>query len=207
MLTFQNKSAILVLILLVGFLRDALAQQDTLSKALSRRPSKFKVGFGGEYLWPVERRRDIQTISFNALAGKEYFRKIHLSPYGGITATYAWGNILQLNDSSLQVRYENAAFGAGPVFILRFEPLVYKSFSLGGDFSTGVIFYSRNFPAGGDFYNFMWRTGPTIAWRISDNYSINAGYRWMHISNGQGLKNRNPYYPAQGVSVNFDRYF
>ena len=196
-----------VIILCLCFEQAVHAQQDSISKTNPFKPSKYKLEFGAEYLWSVEDDREIQTMSFNAVIGKEFFKKIHLSPYGGITATYAWGNIIQLNDNFQEVKYDNAAFGIGPVFMVRFEPLVYRGFSLGVDASGGIIFYTEDFPAGGDFYNFMWRIGPTVAWRINNKHAINAGYRWMHVSNGQGLGQHNPSYAAQGISVNFDRYF
>jgi len=202
-----GKTLLMLLVNLSLRIHILYAQQDSISKAYPFPTSKFNVELGVEYLWPVESDRKINTLSFNAVIGKEFFKKIHLSPYGGITATYAWGNIIQLNDSSQEVNYDNAAFGIGPVFTLRFEPLVYRGFSLGADASGGIIFYTTDFPAGGDFYNFMWRIGPTATWRINNEYSVNAGYRWMHVSNGQGLGSHNPYYPAQGISINFDRYF
>ncbi len=192
------------LLLLIQTVR---AQPDAISKAFPFELSKFTWESGVEYLWPVERERQIQTVSFNTFIGKEFFKKIHLSPYGGITATYAWGSIIQTDDTFQEVEYDNAAFGAGPVFMLRFEPLVYRGFSLGADASGGIIFYTSDFPAGGDFYNFMWRIGPTAAWRFNNKYSINAGFRWMHVSNGQGIGRHNPYYPARGIFFNFRRYF
>lgn len=198
---------VLILVPVLLFIQTAYAQPDSGSNILAFELSKFKWESGVEYLWPVERERQIQTVSFNAFIGKEFFRKIHLSPYGGITATYAWGNIIQMNDTFQEMEYDNAAFGIGPVFMMRFELLVYRGFTLGADASGAVVFYSSDFPAGGDFYNFMWRIGPTAAWRFNSKYSINAGYRWMHVSNGQGIGQHNPYYPAQGISINFDRYF
>lgn len=173
----------------------------------SHKSIRFKFESGLEYMMPYDRGRQIKTVSVNLMAGVEFFRKVHLSLYGGATACYAYGYILQWNDFFEDVRYDNRAFGAGPAFLIRFEPVVYDKLSVGMDIGGACIFYSRDFPAGGDIYNFMWRLGGSINYRINEKYAFGVSGKWMHVSNGQGLNPHNPSYEAGGTSVQLVRYF
>ncbi|CQR74944.1 hypothetical protein SpAn4DRAFT_4301 [Sporomusa ovata] len=69
------------------------------------------------------------------------------------------------------------------------------------DMSGGVILYDKPFPAGGRYYDFMWRVGPKFIYKFNDNSSINVGYMLMHVSNG--FKTHNPGYDAHGISFGF----
>ncbi len=72
--------------------------------------------------------------------------------------------------------------------------------------SLNFILYSEDFPAGGDFYNFMRRMGPVIEYKIKDNQFVSFRYLWTHISNGQGMKSFNPSYDAQGISISLKNH-
>jgi hypothetical protein len=173
----------------------------------STRAIRFKLEAGAEYMVPYHRNRQVQTVSADVLLGIQFFRKVRLSLYAGVTTTYAWGNIIQWDNNFKDVVYLNAAFGAGPAFLIRAEPVISKHVSLSADIHGGLILYSSRFPYGGDIYNFMWRLGPSVIYRITDQYSITLGLRWMHVSNGQGLGPQNPSYESFGANVHFIRYF
>lgn len=153
-----------------------------------------------EYLAPTAKARQIDTVSLNCLLGNESSYNARLSFYKGITITYAWGNIIHLG-----VKHENSAFGMGPVYLMRYQVFQWEQASLSCDFSGGLIFYNEKFPAGGDFYNFMWRLGPKFTYQINDNLSLNIGYKIMHVSNGQlsdsESTSHNPAYNASGISL------
>lgn len=156
---------------------------------------------------PVHASRSIQTISSHFLAGAEFFKKTPFTVYVGITTTYAWGTIVQFDNNLKEVEYENNAFGIGPLFLLRFEPFVYKDFSVAPELTGGLIFYTNRFPYGGDIYNFMWRMGLTATYRITQKFAVLANVKWMHVSNGQGLGPQNPSYEAWGPGMGFMWYF
>lgn len=176
-------------------------QTDTFQKI------RFKIDPSIEYLTPSHNHRNIQTTSLNLWGGAEFFRKTPLTVCGGITATYAWGTIKQWDDNFQDITYKNQAFGIGPSFLLRFEPFVYKGFSIAPEVSLGMIFYTQRFPYGGDIYNFMSRLGGSVNYRINKKYAVNLNGKWMHISNGQGMGEQNPSYEGWGFGVGFTRYF
>lgn len=174
------------------------------------RPLSLRYHQGIEYIYPKDRNdRLIETVSTNSLLGLECLRKPMpiLSIYGGLTCTYAWGNIRQWQDT-MKVKYNERVFGAGPVFLLRLEPVhIRKKLFISADFSGGFIFYSQHFPTGGDFYNFMWRWGISANYWINDKYAIGATYKFMHVSNGQGIGQQNPSYEGRGVEISLTKRF
>ncbi len=166
---------------------------------------KWEVGI--EYYSPTSLSRDIQTISMNFLYGWERTRKFPLTLGGGITLTHAWGSIIQLDDNLNDVEFENSASGIGPIFCLKYELLRFQNWSVAPDFLGGVLLYSEKFPAGGDIYNFMWRLGGMLTYKVPESStSLGISYRWMHVSNGQGLTPKNPSYEGAGVGFSFIKY-
>ncbi|HEX2953497.1 MAG TPA: acyloxyacyl hydrolase [Bacillota bacterium] len=147
-----------------------------------------------EYLWPIHANREIDTVSLNVFYGKEPALDKSCSFYYGVTLTNATGTI-----TYQYPHRESSAFGVGPVMLLRYAPYQGEKLSVSIDGSGGLIFYNKEFPAGGDFYNFMWRFGPKLIYRFSDRGSITFGYKWMHVSNGQ--HDHNPSYDADGFSL------
>ncbi|MCU7937059.1 MAG: acyloxyacyl hydrolase [Candidatus Thiodiazotropha sp. (ex Dulcina madagascariensis)] len=53
----------------------------------------------------------------------------------------------------------------------------------------------------------MWRGGPVVRYAIRNDLEIALGYRWMHLSNGQGAGSQNPSYDAQGVNLQYSILF
>lgn len=126
----------------------------------------------------------------------------------GLTATYARGTIIDWYSYTPPFIYhKTSAFGAGPVIHIQKEVFIKGRFSIEADASGGLILYNKRFPFGGDVYNFMFRGGGLLVYRMNDKFSIQAGYKWMHVSNGKGLGAFNPTYEGTGISVTLTRYF
>jgi lipid A 3-O-deacylase len=152
-----------------------------------------------EYYLPTKTERHIDSVFLNAMIGTELVEVVGLDIYGGVTLTGAWGDIVQLDERFRDVRFGTRAFGAGPAFLLRLEPLRFGGFSFAADMLGAIIFYDRDFPPGGDFYNLSWRIGGTLSYEIADGARVELGARWMHVSNGQGLGPFNPSYEGACV--------
>jgi hypothetical protein len=163
--------------------------------------------YGVVYFFPTDdESRHIKTINVMAYRLLREFKKINSSLYWSVTGTFATGKIKQLEgeieDGTLrQVTFENTAFGIGPGLLANLRVLRLRQFSFHLDVSGSFILYSRDFPAGGDNYNFMWRAGPTLQWALGEGKFIGLSFQWMHVSNGQGLGPQNPSYDARGVRL------
>jgi hypothetical protein len=147
-----------------------------------------------DYLTPIGDDRNIDTVSLHIL--KKFSETKNRSIYRGITITRPHGDIDWENQNR-----NSSAVGAGPVYMLRFEENHSGKLSVALDISGGFIVYNKRFPAGGEYYDFMWRIGPQFIYKISENSSVNVGYMLMHVSNG--LRANNPGYDAHGVSLDF----
>lgn len=164
--------------------------------------SKFE--FGGEYLMPTRFSDKIQTISIHSFFWKQYFKDISLMINVGITTTYAWGYTSYYrirSDTAFKTDHKTSAFGMGPALQIDYAPIKIKNFSVVVEASGGFILYSNHFPYGGDVYNFMFRAGPSLTYKINKSCFIKTGYRWMHVSNGKGYGKQNPFYEAQGINL------
>ena len=182
-------------------------------RPLTHRDSVFlshlrrRMDINVEYMAPYLASREIKTVFINAYPCIQMFNKVHLTIGVGVTATYAWGNIIQYDKNFNNITMPTAAFGIGPGFLIRFEPVLVGRFSLSLDIDEALILYTRNFPAGGDIYNFVHRLGGAICYRIAKRDKIAIGGRWMHVSNGQGLNPHNPFYPAAGANISLIHFF
>lgn len=154
-----------------------------------------KLEMDWDYLTPLTSDRDIDTVSLHIL--KKISETKNRSVYRGITVTRPYGNI-NLNHQT----HDSSAVGIGPVYMIRYDEYHSGKLSVAFDLSGGFIVYDKIFPAGGRYYNFMWRAGPQFIYKISENSSVNIGYMIMHVSNG-GFRGHNPSYNAHGVSVGF----
>lgn len=139
--------------------------------------------------------RYIDTTSLHIL--ENISKKNNWSIYRGITITRPNGYII--NDN--QQNKDSSAVGIGPVYMIRSEKSLSGKLSTALDISGGLIVYDKKFPAGGEYYNFMWRIGPQLIYKTGENSSVNIGYMLMHVSNG--LRAHNPSYNAQGLSLGF----
>lgn len=154
-----------------------------------------KLELDWDYLTPFTRDRDIDTVSLHIL--KKISETKNWSIYRGITVTRPYGNI-----KLKQQTHDSSAVGAGPVYMMRNEKDLSGKLSVAFNISGGFIVYDKIFPAGGRYYNFMWRAGPQFIYKISENSSVNIGYMFMHVSNG-GIGGHNPSYNARGISMGY----
>jgi len=150
-------------------------------------------------------QRDIDTSSLNLFYRKGQSTSGKWMYYSGATFTYAQGSIETWNASFQKEKYQSSALGVGPVLLARYEPLTCNKILFNADMSLGLIFYNKDFPSGGDFYNFMWRLGPNLSYQIKPSFTANLGYRLMHVSNGQST--HNPSYNGKGFTVSITKSF
>lgn len=162
---------------------------------------------GAEYLYPIHDNRQIETLSFNVMHVWERWRD-HPFTFGtGLTFTGVRGEITQHDDNWQRIVSDTAAIGLGPIFRVKFEPFVYRGFSPGAGVSGGLILYSDHFPPGGDIYNFMWRADVSLNYRGDDNRSFfSISWKTMHVSNGQGISDKNPSYEGDGLELSWGWY-
>lgn len=168
--------------------------------------------FSAEYFHPLSDDRDIRTINLNAYARIGEASSDMLSVYAGLTATYAFGDITQLEGDIEQgtlreVNYDTRAGGFGPGLLVDLSVWRSRRLSAHVSGSGSLIVYTRDFPVGGDRYNFMWRGGPAIRYRIGSGRHVGLGFQWMHVSNGQGVGSQNPSYEAQGLMLQYTTGF
>ncbi len=151
-----------------------------------------------DYLTPYENDRNLDTVSLHIL--KKISETKNRSVYRGVTITRPHGNVT-FNDQF----QGSSAVGIGPVYLVRNERYHSGKLSVAFDISGGFIIYNKSFPAGGRYYNFMWRIGPKFIYKTGKNSSVNIGYMLMHVSNG--FKSHNPGYDAHGISLDFTTNF
>ncbi|SFM27400.1 acyloxyacyl hydrolase [Pelosinus propionicus] len=148
-----------------------------------------------DYLTPFTSNRDIDTVSLHIIT--KISEKNNKSVYRGFTITRPYGSI-----DLKKANQDSSAVGVGPIYMIRSEKEISGKLSAALDMSGGFIVYDKIFPAGGRYYNFMWRVGPQFIYKTSKDSSVNMGYMLMHVSNG-GLGGHNPSYNAHGVSFSF----
>lgn len=151
-----------------------------------------KLELDWDFLSPHGIDRNLDTVSLHIL--KKISDTNNRSTYMGITVTRPYGDI-----TYQQQTRDSSAVGIGPVYMIRNEKYHSGKLAVAVDMSGGLIVYDKIFPAGGKYYNFMWRIGPQFIYKISENSSVNIGYMLMHVSNG--FKTHNPSYNARGLSV------
>ncbi len=152
-----------------------------------------KLELDWDYLTPMKANRDLDTVSLHVL--QKISEKGSRSVYRGITITRPQGSIDYMRQDQ-----DSSATGIGPVYLVRNERELSGKLAAAFDMSGGFIVYDKIFPAGGRYYNFMWRAGPQFVYKFNENTSLNVGYMFMHVSNG-GYRGHNPSYNAHGVSM------
>jgi len=160
--------------------------------------------FGLGYLHPVTQDRDIKTVNVDLAFAVTSAAHRHLSTYLDVVGTFATGRITQLegelSEGTLrEVEYNTGAIGAGLGLRIDLRLIVVGGLHIDLSGSGYLVLYNERFPAGGDYYNFMWRGGPAIGYQLRDEASIAIGYQRSHVSNGQGMTRRNPSYDAHGI--------
>ena len=165
-----------------------------------------------EYLTPSDEDRDIRTTNIEAQYLFSGLDVKGLTAYWGVLATYARGEITQLEGSIAagnlrEVKYKTSAFGIGPGVSVSYQLWRYSRVALHVNASGHLIVYNKRFPTGGEYYNFMWRGGPSIKYFLDESMAVDIGYHWVHVSNGRGKAAENPSYEARGVILRFVSVF
>jgi len=199
------KSLSIVIIILVVFYTQLYASDSSASdiSAISDK-SIFNI----EYLTPTEDDRNIDTLNIDINMLLTRFKMIDLSFYYGITATYVTGSITQLegniNQGTLrEASFDNSAYGIGPGLSTSLRLFDSNKIALLINLSGNLIVYNERFPAGGEYYNLMWRGGAVIEYKLDPTKSIGLSHQWTHVSNGQGATSENPSYEASGFGLRF----
>jgi hypothetical protein len=172
--------------------------------AISDAPAEAVQVVGIDRLAPLHADRQIHTNSLQWRAREKLLLDGRASLRLGATVSRATGWISQPAEAGLQ-RLDSPAWGAGPAVDGRFTLLDHGGWRLNLDASAAVLLYDRRFPAGGDHYNGMFQFGATLGHRWPGGGQVEAGWRWMHVSNGQGLGPQNPSYEARGLSLRWQR--
>jgi len=160
---------------------------------------------GVEYLAPTDNDRNIQTINLRFSHLLKRIEKNGLQILAGGLFTYADGNISQLegeleSGTLRKINYNNTAIGLGPGVTLRSSLALTPDLTFSIHGSAYFVLYNKRFPAGGDYYNIMWRVGPRFGYSFGGNRAVSLSFLKVHVSNGQGVNSGNPSYDAQGVS-------
>lgn len=165
-----------------------------------------------EYLNSTNDDRDIDTVNLDLNFYLFSMARSKLAIYLDIVAMYATGSITQL-EGELQTgklknaKYDNSAFGFGPGLLADLRIYENKKLSIGLEASGNFLIHNKRFPAGGEYYNYLWRAGPSVGYRISKSTSVKMAYLRAHVSNGQGLGAQNPGYNAHGVALRVSGFF
>ena len=207
-LRFDPAAAVLSMLLIPALAGNASCRAQEKTNVLPETQAGREIIVELQELGPIERRRQIHTANLDFLLRIRRFDSPYFKFYGGLTVSRARGNITRrtgsFEDGTLQDEtVDSAATGAGPVLAIRAEVGRSGNVSVSLDGSAGVLLYDRDFPAGASRYEFMFRYGPTLSYRLNDAQYLSLTFRGMHVSNGQGFNPHNPEYNAAGVGVQF----
>ncbi|WP_020409584.1 hypothetical protein [Hahella ganghwensis] len=174
--------------------------------------NEIAVLFGFEYLSPVDRDRNIDTYIFDVFYPVAEISPINLRVTALASFAHATGDITQIEGeyskgTMRDVNYKNSAFALGPGVQLDWRAFEHEKFSFRLEGIGNLFIYNDKFPAGGKHYNFMWRIGPSIYYRLDNSSTVGGGYHWSHTSNGTGVRPENPSYDAEGAFIRYSRHF
>src|SRR5438445_1621005 len=204
--------AVLSMLLLPALTGNASCQAQEKANVLAETHAGREIMVELQELGPVERDRKIRTTNLDFLFRVKRFDTPDFKFYGGLTVSRSRGTITRRTGSSVagtlkDETFDSAATGAGPVLAIRAEFAHSGNVSASLDGSAGVLLYDRDFPAGASRYEFMFRYGPTLSYRLNDRQDLSVTLRGMHVSNGQGFNRHNPEYNAIGFGVQFSGVF
>jgi len=200
------------MLLLPALSGNALCHAQEKASALPETQAGREMIVEVQELVPVESDRKIRTTNLDLLLRIRRFDTPDFKFHGGFTVSRSRGNLTRRTGSfeagTLRDEpFDSAATGAGPVLAIRSEFARSRNVSASVDGSAGVLLYDRDFPAGASRYDFMFRYGPTLSYRLNDRQVWSLTLRGMHVSNGQGFNKHNPQYNAAGVGVQFLGFF
>ncbi|GLX77223.1 hypothetical protein tinsulaeT_05630 [Thalassotalea insulae] len=174
--------------------------------------NKIAVLLGFEYLSPIDRDRNIDTYILDVFYPVAEISPINLRISALASFAYATGDITQIEGEYSEgtmhdVNYKNSAFALGPGVQLDWRVFKDEQLSFHLEGIGNLFIYNDKFPAGGKYYNFMWRIGPSVYYKLDNSSKVGVGYHWSHASNGTGVRPENPSYDAEGVFIRYSRLF
>ncbi len=152
--------------------------------------------FQAEYL--DHEKNDKHIDNYNLHVYSHIWNNSFLSLYAGGTASVAKGYIDDDKENS-------DAFGLGPSIMGRLEFNVAGGFYAGLEASGSMRFFTKSHPAGGRAYDFLWRVGPRLSYKASDNMVFGLSAVYAHASNG--MNSHNPGYEMKGLSLDLEYKF
>ena len=202
------KAAIPSMLLFAALSGNASCQAQEKANILPETQAGRQIMVELQELGPVESDRKIRTANFDFLFHIRRFDSPDFKFYGGLTVSRSRGAITRRTDSAgagtlMDENLDSTATGAGPVLAIRAEFPHSGNVSASLDGSAGILLYDRDFPAGASRYDFMFRYGPTLSYRLNGRQALSLTLRGMHVSNGQGINRHNPQYNAAGLGVQF----
>lgn len=157
--------------------------------------------FGLDRLAPLHANRQIHTTSLHWRLREKQWWDGRVALRLGATLSRPTGSITQPGPNGIDL-LDSPAWGLGPAVDAQLRLVRGTGWRLQLDTSAAVLLYDRRFPAGGDHYNGMLQLGPSIAWQLpAGRGELELGWRWMHVSNGQGLGPHNPSYEGRGITL------
>ncbi len=196
-------AAVFSLLLLPALTGNASCQAQERANVLPEMRAGREIVVELEELGPLEHNRKIHTTNLHFLFRMKSLDIGDFKLYGGLTLSRARGTISYRTDTLGDESFASNASGAGPVLAARVELARGRNLSASLDGSAGVLLYDRDFPAGASRYEFMFRYGPTLSYRLNDRQDLSVTLRGLHVSNGQGFNPHNPEYNAIGLGVQF----
>lgn len=116
---------------------------------------------------------------------------------GAMVSLYDTSGTLHPNDQPT-LALPAATRGASAGLMMRFYAFETPRVSVFVDASASLVRFQDDFPPGGTKTNGVPRFGLGAQTRLSESWSLIAGVRWMHVSNGSGLVDSNPGIDSNG---------
>jgi opacity protein-like surface antigen len=159
------------------------------AKQMPSRKHSWHFLIESEFYDAVDSDRQIKTYNLDTGAG--YYPLRNLGLYGMLVLSKNDGySIDEFNPSLGQMDADSLGLGVAGMVRWHFVDIARFSFFLDGSF--GSMYYDHEFPPQGTRWNFMSRFGAGMSYRLNAKFTLGAGYRLMHISNGNGLEEDNP---------------
>lgn len=153
--------------------------------------------FQAEYLKHSKSEKHVDNYNFHVY--RHFWNNDYLSFYVGGTASLADGYV------DKYLRKNSDAFGIGPSVMGRLEFNPFGNFYTGLEVAGTMRFFTKAHPAGGRAYDFLWRVGPRISYKVGNYTSFGLSVLYAHASNGMG--SHNPGYEMTGVNLDLEYKF
>lgn len=185
-----------VLPLVVFVMASARADDDQgwLSRQLGS-PEKAVVVEASD-MAPTQAHRDINVSTLEIARAWRYQEFLELQAGAGLF--HAEGSV---GDAAPGINPDSTATGVSFGGTVRLYPVNWGAlhvFAAGTIHMLWIPFIDSHFPAGGTGVNGFLRVDGGVSVDLNPRYTLEAGYRFGHVSNGSGLTPQNPMWNGQG---------